>query len=53
MKFLFQNMVEKNEKLGKNSIPIFFSLKIKVNIFLDSILIFQNDHLFRTHLFFK
>jgi hypothetical protein len=35
MKFLFQNMVEKNKKLGKNSIPIFFSLQMKVNISLN------------------
>jgi hypothetical protein len=46
MKFLFQNMVEKNKKFGKNSIPIFFSLQIKVIFFFYSIfLIFQNVHL--------
>jgi hypothetical protein len=43
---LFEKIVEKNKKLGKNSIPIFFSLQMKVNFFLHSILfIFQNDHL--------
>jgi hypothetical protein len=46
MKFLFQNMVEKSIKLGKYSIPIFFSLEMKVNFFFHStLLIFQNDHL--------
>jgi hypothetical protein len=28
-----QNIVEKNKKIKKNTIPIFFSLHMKVNIF--------------------
>jgi hypothetical protein len=45
MKFLPQNMVEKNKNVGKNSIPILFSLQMRVSFFHSIFLIFENDHL--------
>jgi hypothetical protein len=46
IKFYFGNTIEKNKKLGKNSILIFFSLQMIVIFFFHSILfIIQNDHL--------
>jgi hypothetical protein len=46
MEFLFQNMLEKNNKIGKNSIPIFFSLQMKVKKHFHSILFLNHIKLY-------